>query len=196
MQIDSDLQNNLDTLKKTLGQNDDMMFYTFAFGDSRQKACLLYIDGLTENKMLAQYVISPLQKEALAHKESSIEDLSAFFFGFHHSVVSTMKEIEQLVFSGQAILLADGYHGGLAFDTKSVATRSLDEPSSEVVERGPKIGFIEKLRTNTALLRERTSDPNLVIKEMTSEKGPKRKSLSLIFRISPQIMSSKKCLKG
>lgn len=92
MQIDSDLQNNLDTLKKTLGQNDDMMFYTFAFGDSRQKACLLYIDGLTENKMLAQYVISPLQKEALAHKECSIEDLSAFFFGFHHSVVSTMKE--------------------------------------------------------------------------------------------------------
>lgn len=79
MQIDSDLQNNLNTLKKTLGQNDDMMFYTFAFGDSRQKACLLYIDGLTENKMLAQYVISPLQKEALAHKESSIEDLSAFF---------------------------------------------------------------------------------------------------------------------
>lgn len=55
-----------------------------------------------------------------------------------------MKEIEQLVFSGQAILLADGYRGGLAFDTKSVATRSLDEPSSEVVERGPKIGFIER----------------------------------------------------
>lgn len=79
MQIDSDLQNNLDTLKKTLGRNDDMMFYTFAFGDSRQKACLLYIDGLTENKMLAQYVISPLQREALAHKENSIEDLSAFF---------------------------------------------------------------------------------------------------------------------
>lgn len=119
-----------------------MMFYTFAFGDSRQKACLLYIDGLTENKMLAQYVISPLQKEALAHKECSIEDLSAFF-GFHHSVVSTMKEIEADSFSGQAILLADGYRGGLAFDTKSVATRSLDEPSSEVVERGPKIDLLK-----------------------------------------------------
>ncbi|MBU8570804.1 spore germination protein GerBA [Bacillus subtilis] len=186
MQIDSDLQNNLDTLKKTLGQNDDMMFYTFAFGDSRQKACLLYIDGLTENKMLAQYVISPLQKEALAHKESSIEDLSAFFFGFHHSVVSTMKEIEQLVFSGQAILLADGYRGALAFDTKSVTTRSLDEPSSEVVERGPKIGFIEKLRTNTALLRERTSDPNLVIKEMTLGKRSKKKiAVAYIQDIAP-----------
>ncbi|OYL15045.1 spore germination protein, partial [Streptococcus pneumoniae] len=69
----------------------------------------------------------------------------------------------------------DGYRGGLAFDTKSVATRSLDEPSSEVVERGPKIGFIEKLRTNTALLRERTSDPNLVIKEMTLGKRTKKK---------------------
>ncbi|MDU0155156.1 spore germination protein [Bacillus cabrialesii] len=186
MQIDSDLQNNLETLKKTLGQNDDMMFYTFAFGDSRQKACLLYIDGLTENKMLAQYVISPLQREALAHKESTIEDLSAFFFGFHHSVVSTMKEIEQLIFTGHAVLLAEGYCGGLAFDTKSVETRSLEEPSSEIVERGPKIGFIEKLRTNTALLRERTGDPNLVIKEMTLGKRTKKKiAVAYIQDIAP-----------
>lgn len=82
MQIDSDLQNNLDTLKKTLGQNDDMMFYTFAFGDSRQKACLLYIDGLTENKMLAQYVISPLQKEALAIRNARLKTYPPFFSAF------------------------------------------------------------------------------------------------------------------
>ncbi|MCY9208420.1 spore germination protein [Bacillus subtilis] len=186
MQIDSDLQNNLDTLKKTLGQNDDMMFYTFAFGDSRQKACLLYIDGLTENKMLAQYVISPLQKEALTQKEGLVEDLSAFFFGYRHSVVSSINEIQQLVFSGQAILLADGYDGGLAFDTKTLKSRNLEEPSSEVLERGPKIGFIEKLRTNTALLRERTSDPNLVIKEMTIGKRTKKKvAVAYIQDIAP-----------
>ncbi|MCO4852866.1 spore germination protein [Bacillus vallismortis] len=186
MQIDPDLQNNVETLKKTLGQNDDMMFYTFAFGDKRQKACLLYIDGLTENKMLAQYVISPLQREALSHRESSIEDLSAFFFGFQHIVVNTMKEIEQLVFTGKAILLADGYCAGLAFDTKTLKTRSLEEPSSEIVERGAKIGFIEKLRTNTALLRERTSDPNLVIKEMILGKRTKKKiAVAYIHDISP-----------
>ncbi|MCY9031342.1 spore germination protein, partial [Bacillus inaquosorum] len=98
MQIDSDLQRNVETLKKKLGQNDDIMFYTFSFGDSRQKACLLYIDGLTENKLLAQYVISPLQKESLAQKVGMIEDLSAFFFGYHHSVISTIKEIQQLIF--------------------------------------------------------------------------------------------------
>lgn len=79
MQIDSDLQHNIETLKKKLGQNDDIIFYTFSFGDSRQRACLLYIDGLTENKLLAQYVISPLQRDALAKKEGLIEDLSAFF---------------------------------------------------------------------------------------------------------------------
>ncbi|MGQ9008307.1 spore germination protein [Bacillus stercoris] len=175
MQIDSDLQHNIETLKKKLGQNDDIIFYTFSFGDSRQKACLLYIDGLTENKLLAQYVISPLQKEAPAKKEGLIEDLSAFFFGYRHSVVSSINEIQQLVFSGQAILLADGYDGGLAFDTKTIMTRNLEEPTSEVLERGPKVGFIEKLRTNTALLRERSSDPNLVIKEMTIGKRTKKK---------------------
>lgn len=179
MQIDSDLQHNIETLKKKLGQNDDIIFYTFSFGDSRQRACLLYIDGLTENKLLAQYVISPLQRDALAKKEGLIEDLSAFFFGYRHSVVSSINEIQQLVFSGQAVLLADGYDGGLAFDTKTLKSRNLEEPTSEVLERGPKIGFIEKLRTNTALLRERTSDPNLVIKEMTIGKRTKKGSCRL-----------------
>ncbi len=189
MQIDSDLQNNLDTLKKKFGQSDDMMFYTFPFGDKRQKACLLYIDGLTENKILAQYVISPLQREALVHKESSIEDLSAFLFGFHHKVVSTMQEIEQLVFAGQAVLLADGYSGGLAFDTKSAKTRSLEEPSSEILERGPKIGFIEKLRTNTALLRDQIGDPDLVIKEMILGKRTKKKvAVAYIQDVAPDFV--------
>ncbi|KAF1678048.1 spore germination protein [Bacillus sp. SKDU12] len=189
MQIDSDLQNNLDTLKKKFGQSDDMMFYTFPFGDKRQKACLLYIDGLTENKILAQYVISPLQREALAHKERSIEDLSAFLFGFHHKVVSTMQEIEQLVFAGQAVLLADGYSGGLAFDTKSAKTRSLEEPSSEILERGPKIGFIEKLRTNTALLRDQIGDPDLVIKEMILGKRTKKKvAVAYIQDVAPDFV--------
>ena len=186
MQIDSDLQRNIETFKKKLGQNDDIMFYTFSFGGSRQKACLLYIDGLTENKLLAQYVISPLQKEALDKKEGLIEDLSAFFFGYHHNVISTIKEIQQLIFSGHAILLADGYSGGLAFDTKTFMTRAFEEPSSEIVERGPKIGFIENLRTNTALLRERTSDPNLIIKEMTIGKRTKKKiAVAYIQDIAP-----------
>ncbi|MCY8453686.1 spore germination protein [Bacillus spizizenii] len=186
MQIDSDLQHNVETLKKKLGQNDDIIFYTFSFGDSRQKACLLYIDGLTENKLLAQLVISPLQKETLTQKEGLIEDLSAFFFGYRHSVVSSINQIQQLVFSGQAILLADGYDGGLAFDTKTIMSRNLEEPTSEVLERGPKIGFIEKLRTNTALLRERTSDPNLVIKEMTIGKRTKKKvAVAYIQDIAP-----------
>jgi spore germination protein BA len=186
LQIDSDLQHNVETLKKKLGQNDDIIFYTFSFGDSRQKACLLYIDGLTENKLLAQHVISPLQKETLTQKEGLIEDLSAYFFGYRHSVVSSINEIQQLVFSGQAILLADGYDGGLAFDTKTIMSRNLEEPTSEVLERGPKIGFIEKLRTNTALLRERTSDPNLVIKEMTIGKRTKKKvAVAYIQDIAP-----------
>lgn len=95
------------------------------------------------------------------------------------AAVSTIKEIQQLIFTGHTILLADGYSAGLAFDTKTLMTRNLEEPSSEIVERGPKIGFIEKLRTNTALLRERTSDPNLVIKEMTIGKRTKKDSCRL-----------------
>ncbi|NGY80991.1 spore germination protein [Bacillus megaterium] len=46
--------------------------------------------------------------------------------------------------------------------------------------RGPKVGFIEELRTNTALIRQRANDPNLTIKEMlVGERNEKK--IALLF---------------
>lgn len=64
MTINSDLTQNIEALKKKIGQNDDIIFYTFSFGDTGRKACLIYIDGLTKNELLAEHIISPLQTEA------------------------------------------------------------------------------------------------------------------------------------
>ncbi|MFB8735967.1 spore germination protein [Bacillus sp. SL00103] len=40
----------------------------------------------------------------------------------------------------------------------------VEEPQSEVLVRGPRIGFIENLEKNTALIRERANDQILSFK--------------------------------
>ncbi|WP_343310995.1 spore germination protein [Bacillus atrophaeus] len=186
MTINSDLTQNIEDLKKKIGQNDDIIFYTFSFGDTGRKACLIYIDGLTKNELLAEHIISPLQTEAKKQKDVFVDDLSSFFFGFNHITISSLKDVQNNIFSGKSVLLADDYSEGLAFDTKTFKIRDIEEPKSEVLERGPKIGFIEKLRTNTALLRERANDPNLVIKELTlGDRVKKKVAVAYIHDIAP-----------
>ncbi len=48
-----------------------MMFYSFTYGNGKCDACLIYIDGLTENQLLAEYIISPVQAAALHQEEPS-----------------------------------------------------------------------------------------------------------------------------
>jgi spore germination protein KA len=51
--------------------------------------------------------------------------------------------------------------------------RSVAEPDTESVIRGPREGFIENLRTNTSLLRRKIKNPNLVIEKLSLGKQTK-----------------------
>jgi spore germination protein KA len=59
------------------------------------------------------------------------------------------------------MLLMDGSPKGIALGSREWVDRGVQEPSSQTVVRGPKDGFTETLRTNTALIRRRIKDPNL-----------------------------------
>ena len=165
-----------------------MMFYSFTYGNGKCDACLIYIDGLTDNQLLAEYIISPVQ-EAARHQEEPAETTpSSISFGYRHTRLSSLKDAEADIFSGKSVLLAEGWEEALSFETETFKMRDIEEPASEVLERGPRIGFVEKLRTNTALLREQSGDPNLQIKEITLGERTKSGSPLPTFGILPLMM--------
>lgn len=75
--------------------------------------------------------------------------------------VYCIKEYVEEILSGNCALLIDGSIEIVVIGTAEQKTRSIDEPSTESVVRGPRDGFIENLRTNTSLIRKRLKDPNL-----------------------------------
>jgi len=83
------------------------------------------------------------------------------------------KEAENLdkamlpLMSGETVLLVDGYDKAIIVGTREMQSRGVQEPVSESVVRGPREGFTEVIRSNTALIRRRVRDPNLVQKTFT-----------------------------
>ena len=68
--------------------------------------------------------------------------------------------------SGDTILFLDGSNKVIIAGTQGGERRSVTEPSSQTVIRGPREGFTESIRTNTSLLRRKIKSPNLWLEEM------------------------------
>ncbi len=68
--------------------------------------------------------------------------------------------------NGFAVLLLDNCPTALAFGTQGFAARGVDEPDTEVMQRGSREGFVETYQTNISLLRRR-----LKTTELKFEKG-------------------------
>lgn len=138
------------------------------------------IEGLTETKFLAENVIRSLQKSENMREDHLIQDLSTRVLEVNNASVATYPEIENALLIGKSVLLVEGRPVALTLETKKTIQRNVEEPASETLVRGPRIGFIEELRSNTAIIRQRANDPNLIIKELTLGERNKKK-VAVVF---------------
>jgi len=78
--------------------------------------------------------------------------------------LDTIEDIISNLFYGYCVILFPNSNkaGLVCFSSKNF--RTVTEPQSEVVIRGPKEGFVEVIRTNLALVRARIPSPNLKIR--------------------------------
>jgi len=77
--------------------------------------------------------------------------------------VHTIEEIKMGTLFGSICLLVDGLSECFLLGEASTKSRGIDEPDSEALVRGPRVGFVENLCDNTALLRRSGRNQNLSI---------------------------------
>lgn len=76
------------------------------------------------------------------------------------------KDIMMAVLSGDTVILLEGYRTAIICETRGGEQRSVSEPSSQLVVRGPKDGFVESVATNISLIRRRIKSPKLHLEYM------------------------------
>jgi spore germination protein KA len=169
-QLQSGLKENLNHLKQELGESSDIVFRTIQLTGKREiHLSVIYIDGLADANSIQQFILESLsqscekklQKSPLGDEFKIIKDHSIAVGEV--KTVDNLDDVTKAVLSGESAVLVDGFAEGIITGTRGWEDRGVTEPSSQTIVRGPKDGFSETLRTNTALIRRRIKDGKLRI---------------------------------
>ena len=165
MMISTDLQDNIERMKILLNSCSDAVIKEFSFGNPTLRACMFYFDGLTDKEQIQANLLKPLLLELNMQNNDTnqVRDNQDILSQVQDQILSlaelkrleTLQEICHHITSGDTVLLIDGCSQGLMAGTRSWQGRSIQTPENEVTVFGPKEGFTETLRFNTALLRRR-----------------------------------------
>lgn len=163
----AELQQNEYTLHTIYANCSDVIFRSFLVGGST-RAILVYIEGLSDSQRLEQFVIAPLlarkdvgelgDPKQLIDQTLSVPQVKPF---------TTFAECVEYISNGFPVLICDKGACGLALGLNHWEKRAIEEPSSEVVIRGPHEGFTETLRINTSQMRRIIKSPLLKMETMT-----------------------------
>jgi spore germination protein KA len=131
-----------------------------SFETNKDKALLVYVDGLTDKDLIDRDIIRPLKTE---HFDGNVGKV----------INTTFEETEDLakltksVLGGFVALFYSNCGKAYLIEFRQYQMRSVEEPKAETVVRGPKEGFNENIRTNTSLIRRKIRNPQLVIENVT-----------------------------
>ncbi|OIK21747.1 spore germination protein [Bacillus amyloliquefaciens] len=106
--------------------------------------------------------------ETLLHEEDALtlETVTKRLDKIDARPVFTAKEAVIYILRGKCAMFINGLDHVYILSTGKREKRSVTEPTSEKVVRGPKIAFIEDSDTNVAMIRQRTNHPKLKTKKV------------------------------
>lgn len=163
--LKKDLDKNIESIKQTLGDSADIKLHYFCFGTANTRGTLLYVDGLVNINIITEAILRPLM-ETCVKAPTACEVQSAILCSGDVSETASLDALIEGCLTGDTAILIDGETRTLLVSTKGWDKRSVTEPLSEAVVRGPREGFTENFRTNTALLRRRIKSPQLRMDHM------------------------------
>jgi hypothetical protein len=170
--ISKNLNKNLKLFRTIFYDCSDVVFKEFKIGTEREiNAALVYVDGLVDRQAIHNEVLRPLMYltrfDEYTSKAVSVELLKSTDLAIGEvKEKKKLEEIVELILSGETALIIDGINTALLLNTRGWENRGIEEPQTETLSRGPKDGFTETLRFNTALLRRKIKHPGLKIKMM------------------------------
>ncbi len=161
-------EKNCGYIRKLIGSNADILLREFTLA-SGKKAAVLFVDGMSSKQLLETNVILASRRFAdfsCENKFSPKDEITQLFGSGEISTEKSLSKAYLSALSGDAAVIIEGESECYIIGVRAIQSRSVSESPNEGSVRGPHEAFTENLRTNTALLRRRLADPNLVIEPL------------------------------
>lgn len=165
--MNSKLLPNIAIIHEQMKDHSDMTLREFALGSTGISAAIVFVTGMVDNQLIDQHILRALMSlgsEAEAITKSFL--INQVLTISQITEVKTMDELLPKVLQGSTALLIDGFSEIIILGTAKEKTRSIEEPISESLVRGPRAGFNESLSDNLALMRKQGENSSLVLMSM------------------------------
>lgn len=179
------LDKNFDYLKVQYNSliNSDVILrpFTINIAGKTYNSLFVGIDGMISSSLVNNFLLRPLMNTNTSNKSKvkftktgvefkkvqkvNVEDYIFDKLLPQNTVKKFTKfsEIIKLVNSGDCALFVDTLNIAFVIDVKGFESRTITTPKNEIVVRGSQEAFVEKLRTNTSILRRLINSPELII---------------------------------
>ena len=157
--VSADIDENAELIKRICGQNTDLILRSAVLANG-QRALIFFIDGLADSKHLGRDLLFPLTRADKKSGYTAREIAESVLSMTELSLESDMHTVIESVLQGLTALFLDGSDQAVCMQAIDWPQRSVEEPGTDVVIRGPREGFIEAMRPNVALLRRKIHHPD------------------------------------
>ena len=160
MKLTNSLNKNINSILKQFNNSSDIIVKEFMVANLNV-ACV-YLKGLCDTQMLAEYVIAPMQKVKSLPKTKQIDYVLSNVISFPEiNENASYSEVIKEITKGKVCLLFEGSNKAQLLELDKYKERSLTEPPTSAVLKGPREGFNENLKTNLSVIRKILSTDKL-----------------------------------
>lgn len=183
--VTGNIEDTINFINGILGMNDDFTMRKFhVFG--KYPAVMFYFSNMINQAsintdILKSLMYVPPHLEGRSIEQGQLKDV-LLNDALYHSEGKLEERITSLIegiLRGGVVIAVEGLEEAFLIGMRNIEKRSVDQPATEQVIRGPREGFIEPLGTNIGLIRYRLQSTDLRIQTM--ELGRRTKSKVAIF---------------
>lgn len=154
--LTTNVEENIQLIQAQLGTCDDLVVRRFQV-KSGADAAIIFIDGMVDRNIISDFIIRYMTTPDITYDDPATNELD---------VTDKLRQVIRNILSGSAVLIIEGCSRVYLNNARGWDRRSVEEPQTESVVRGPRDGFSETLCVNSALIRFRLKDPNLRVRHM------------------------------
>lgn len=151
---------NVETFKSifSIPKNIDVKIREFTIRSLKCRAFIIYIGTMVDTNQVQNSIVKPLIENEQPSRK--IQDIVSFPVG---KTITNIGEITENITRGITALFVDGDHQCYAFETTKIEGRGIEKSDNEVIVKGAKEAFNEKLADNIALIRKKIKNENLIV---------------------------------
>jgi hypothetical protein len=170
--LTEDLDETEKAMRNIFADCSDVIFRNLELqGPSR--LLLIYLQGFTDPHLLNLDIIQPLSQRPM-EQPFTAEILKNYVSAISEPITDLNEAANEIV-SGWIVCFCQGEATAYSMEISQPPKRAIEEPSNEMVVRGPREGFIEDLNTNITMLRRVLPSPALKIEVHKVGQTAKRK---------------------